>query len=75
VDGTKSGHHFLDLAKREDILPGLRQVHWDLVIIDELTVVLVTRIRKNARYALGELIKGFFRPLSFALLHSSQRRS
>jgi len=25
----------LDLAKREDILPGLRQVHWDLVIVDE----------------------------------------
>ncbi len=25
----------LDLAKRKDILPGLRQVHWDLVIVDE----------------------------------------
>ena len=25
----------LDLAKREDILPGLRQAHWDLVIVDE----------------------------------------
>ena len=25
----------LDLAKRTDILPGLRQVHWDLVIVDE----------------------------------------
>ena len=25
----------LDLAKREEILPGLRQVHWDLVIVDE----------------------------------------
>ena len=25
----------LDLAKRDDVLPGLRQVHWDLVIIDE----------------------------------------
>lgn len=25
----------LDLAKRSDILPGLRQVHWDLVIVDE----------------------------------------
>ena len=25
----------LDLAKREDVLPGLRQVHWDLVIVDE----------------------------------------
>jgi superfamily II DNA or RNA helicase len=25
----------LDLAKREDILPGLRQVEWDLVVVDE----------------------------------------
>ncbi|MER3488228.1 MAG: helicase, partial [Chloroflexota bacterium] len=25
----------LDLAKRQEILPGLRQVHWDLVIVDE----------------------------------------
>ena len=25
----------LDLAKRDDILPGLRQVRWDLVIVDE----------------------------------------
>ena len=29
----------LDLAKREDILPGLRQVHWDLVIVDEAHLV------------------------------------
>ena len=25
----------LDLAKRTDILPGLRQTHWDLIIVDE----------------------------------------
>src|SRR5262249_4997112 len=25
----------LDLAKREDILPGLRPVDWDVVIVDE----------------------------------------
>ena len=25
----------LDLAKRTEILPGLQQVHWDLVIVDE----------------------------------------
>lgn len=25
----------LDLAKRADVLPGLRQVRWDLVIVDE----------------------------------------
>jgi hypothetical protein len=26
---------FLDLAKCEDILPGLQQVHWDLFIVAE----------------------------------------
>lgn len=25
----------LDLAKESEILPGLRQVHWDFVIVDE----------------------------------------
>ena len=25
----------LDLAKRTQMLPGLRQAHWDLVIVDE----------------------------------------
>jgi superfamily II DNA or RNA helicase len=25
----------LDLAKCADVLPGLRQVHWELVIVDE----------------------------------------
>ena len=29
----------LDLAKRTDILPGLRQVRWDLVIVDEASDV------------------------------------
>lgn len=48
----------LDLAKREDILPGLRQVRWDLIIIDEAHRMSWTPpSRKTARYALGELLR------------------
>ena len=48
----------LDLAKRTEILPGLRQVHWDLVIVDEAHRMSWTPpARKTARYALGELIR------------------
>ena len=48
----------LDLAKRTEILPGLRQVHWDLVIVDEAHRMSWTPpSRKTARYALGELIR------------------
>src|SRR5262245_43140130 len=47
----------LDLAKRTEILPGLRQVHWDLVIVDEAHRMSWTPpARKTARYALGELL-------------------
>jgi len=48
----------LDLAKRDDVLPGLRQVHWDLVIVDEAHRMSWTApSRKTARYALGELLR------------------
>ncbi len=48
----------LDLAKRTDILPGLKQVHWDLVIVDEAHRMSWTPpSRKTARYALGELLR------------------
>ena len=48
----------LDLAKREDILPGLRQVRWDLIIVDEAHRMSWTPpSRKTARYALGELLR------------------
>jgi len=48
----------LDLAKREKILPGLRQVNWDLVIIDEAHRMSWTPpSKKTARYALGELLR------------------
>ena len=48
----------LDLAKRSEILPGLRQVHWDLVIVDEAHRMSWTPpSRKTARYALGELLR------------------
>ena len=48
----------LDLAKRTDIMPGLRQVRWDLVIVDEAHRMSWTPpSRKTARYALGELLR------------------
>jgi len=48
----------LDLAKRDEILPGLRQVHWDLTIVDEAHRMSWTPpARKTARYALGELLR------------------
>ena len=48
----------LDLAKRIDILPGLKQVHWDLVIVDEAHRLSWTPpARKTARYSLGELLR------------------
>ncbi len=48
----------LDLAKRTDILPGLQQVHWDLVIVDEAhRMSWSPPARKTARYSLGELLR------------------
>ena len=48
----------LDLAKRNEILPGLQQVHWDLAIVDEAHRMSWTPpSRKTARYALGELLR------------------
>ena len=48
----------LDLAKRTDILPGLRQVHWDLVIVDEAHRMSASdETHKTARYRLGELLR------------------
>lgn len=48
----------LDLAKRTEILPGLRQVNWDLIIIDEAhRMSWSPPARKTARYALGELLR------------------
>ena len=48
----------LDLAKREDILPGLQQVHWDLVIVDEAHRMSASdESHKSQRYKLGELLR------------------
>ncbi len=48
----------LDLAKRQDILPGLRQVHWDLVIVDEAhRMSAADESHKSLRYKLGELLR------------------
>lgn len=48
----------LDLAKRQDILPGLRQAHWDLVIVDEAHRMSASdETHKSMRYKLGELLR------------------
>src|SRR5207248_7365042 len=48
----------LDLAKRSDILPGLRQAHWDLTIVDEAhRMSAADPEHKTQRYRLGELLR------------------
>lgn len=47
----------LDLAKRTNILPGLRQVRWDLVIVDEAHRMSASEKEKSQRYRLGELLR------------------
>ncbi|MBI4027458.1 MAG: DUF3883 domain-containing protein [Verrucomicrobia bacterium] len=48
----------LDLAKRQDVLPGLRQVHWDLVVVDEAHhMSAADDTHKSFRYKLGELLR------------------
>ena len=45
----------LDLAKRNDVLPGLQQVNWDLVIVDEAHRMSARdESHKSLRYRLGE---------------------
>lgn len=48
----------LDLAKRADIFPGIRQVQWDLVIVDEAHRMSASDAEhKSLRYRLGELLR------------------
>lgn len=48
----------LDLAKREDILPSLKQAQWDLVIVDEAhRMSAAAEDKKSMRYRLGELLR------------------
>jgi superfamily II DNA or RNA helicase len=48
----------LDLAKRADILQGLQQAHWDLVIVDEAhRMSAADKEHKTQRYRLGELLR------------------
>ncbi len=48
----------LDLAKRDDILPGLRQARWDLVIVDEAHRMSARdETHKSQRYRLGEILR------------------
>ena len=48
----------LDFAKRAEILPALRQVHWDLVIVDEAhRMSSRDETHKSQCYRLGELLR------------------
>ena len=48
----------LDLAKWQDILPGLEQVHWDLVVIDEAHRMSASdETHKSMRYRLCEKLR------------------
>jgi superfamily II DNA or RNA helicase len=48
----------LDLARRIDVLPGLRQMKWDLVVVDEAHRMSATaQDNKTLRYRLGELLR------------------
>src|SRR5262249_29524659 len=48
----------LDLAKRQEILAGLRQANWDLVIVDEAhRMSAADESHKSLRYKLGELLR------------------
>ena len=48
----------LDLAKRSDVLPGLQQVNWDLVIVDEAHRMSARdESHKSLRYRLGEILR------------------
>lgn len=50
----------IDFAKQETILPTLRDVHWDLVIVDEAHKMAAYRYgaetKKTDRYQLGEVL-------------------
>jgi len=48
----------LDLAKRQNILPGVAQCRWDLVIVDEAhRMSAAAEDKKSLRYRLGELLR------------------
>ena len=48
----------LDFAKREEILPGLSQATWDLVIVDEAHRMSARdEAHKSQRYRLGEFLR------------------
>lgn len=50
----------IDFAKREDVLPTLQEVHWDLVIVDEAHKMAAYKYRedvtKTGRYRLGDML-------------------
>ena len=66
----------MDLAKREEILPSLRQAEdWDLVIVDEAHRMSARDAEhKSERYRLGELLREKTDALSLAHRHAAQGR-
>jgi superfamily II DNA or RNA helicase len=50
----------MDFAKQEDVLGALREVNWDLVIVDEAhkmaAYIYGDKIRRTERYKLGEVL-------------------
>ena len=66
----------LDLAKRSEILPGLMQVRWDLVIIDEAHRMSARdETHKSQRYKLGELLRDNADHILLLTATPTQRRS
>ena len=51
----------LDLAKRTEILPGLQQVHWDLVIVDEAHRMSWSRDRARKTSQRYKLLASYLR--------------
>lgn len=48
----------MDLARKTDVLPSLRQAGWDLVIVDEAhRMSAAAEDKKTQRYQLGELLR------------------
>ena len=49
----------LDLAKRTEILPGLKQAHWDLIIVDEAHRMSWTPAQNSPLRPRGTLARHF----------------
>ncbi len=71
----KQRHHLARPREADEILPGLRQVHWDLVIVDEAhRMSWSPPVPQDRRYALGELLRDISRPPAPADRDAAQGR-